>query len=228
LAVGDVNIRNMAPRTSDAAAKNTPPAPYHHGDLKRALVAAALGLVAEKGPQGFTMTEAAKRAGVSVAAPYRHFADRDALLAEVAAQGFVLLGEALDRVRVRSPREHLIRLCRGYVKWALANPDYYRVMFGEAYGAKESDAEEPDGARPTGLVAFRKLLDAIQGCQAAGVIAPQDPRAVAGPVWSVLHGVAMLQIGQKLRGAGIRESADSLISRTITAFLCSPQITGAP
>ena len=68
---------------------------YHHGDLKRALTQAALALVAEKGPKGFTLTEAARRAGVSSAAPYRHFADKAQLLAAVATEGFIQLHEAL-------------------------------------------------------------------------------------------------------------------------------------
>src|ERR1700754_2465649 len=68
---------------------------YHHGDLKRALTDAALGLVTEKGPRGFTLREVARRAGVSAAAPYRHFADRSQLLAAVATQGFVQLHETL-------------------------------------------------------------------------------------------------------------------------------------
>jgi AcrR family transcriptional regulator len=202
----------MPARTPDSAAKGA----YHHGDLKRALVEAALELVAQKGPQGFTMTEAARRAGVSAAAPYRHFADKDALLAEVAAQGFVRLGEALDRAvgRAGEPRERLLRLCRGYVKWALAHPDHYRVMFGEAHGAEEFDED-----RPSGLGTFRLALRAIEDCQAAGVIGAQDPRAVAGPLWSVLHGIAMLQIGRQFRVVGITESAEALTTRAVTALL---------
>ncbi|QUQ64086.1 TetR/AcrR family transcriptional regulator [Kutzneria sp. CA-103260] len=216
----------MSPRSSDAGAKAnaTPSGSYHHGDLKRALVAAARELVAEKGPQGFTMTEAAKRAGVSVAAPYRHFADKDALLAEVAEQGFVIMGQALDRAyaRGREPRDLAVRMARAYVRWAVANPDYYRVMFGDAYGV-----EDFDDVRPAGRQLFEKLLDVIQACQAAGVIRPQDPRAVAGPLWSVMHGIALLQIGRKFRAVGIRESADSLTTRTVTALLDSPEIAAA-
>src|SRR6201993_5193038 len=79
----DVNVVNMARKTTVARRDS-----YHHGDLKRALTSAALSLVAEKGPKGFTLTEAARRAGVSAAAPYRHFADKAELLATVAEQGF--------------------------------------------------------------------------------------------------------------------------------------------
>ena len=75
---------------------------YHHGDLKRALTSAALSLVAEKGPKGFTLTEAARRAGVSAAAPYRHFADKAELLAAVAEQGFLALHVALGAAAVFS------------------------------------------------------------------------------------------------------------------------------
>ncbi len=77
---------------------------YHHGDLKRALTSAALSLVAEKGPKGFTLTEAARRAGVSAAAPYRHFADKAELLASVSEQGFLDLHAALSAVDCRGPQ----------------------------------------------------------------------------------------------------------------------------
>src|ERR1700754_3131219 len=82
-----VNVVNMSGHKATAATK-TRRESYHHGDLKRALTSAALSLVAERGPKGFTLTEAARRAGVSAAAPYRHFADKAELLATVAEQGF--------------------------------------------------------------------------------------------------------------------------------------------
>jgi AcrR family transcriptional regulator len=198
-----------------------PAGSYHHGDLRRALLAAALELVAEKGPRGFTMSEAAKRAGVSAAAPYRHFTDKEALLAEVAEQGFVALGQALDRIaaRGRDPVDLLVRLGRGYVRWAVANPDHYKVMFDDAYGA-----EDFTDVRPAGRHTFLVLLNAIESGQRAGVVKAQDPRAVAGPLWSVIHGIALLQIGQKLRAVGIKEGAEALAARTVTALLRSPEI----
>jgi AcrR family transcriptional regulator len=198
-----------------------PAGSYHHGDLRRALLAAALELVAEKGPQGFTMSEAAKRAGVSAAAPYRHFTDKEALLGEVAEQGFVALGQALDRIAARGkdPLDLLVRLGRGYVRWALANPDHYKVMFDDAYGA-----EGFSDVRPARRHTFLVLLNAIEAGQQAGLVKAQDPRAVAGPLWSVVHGIALLQIGHKLRAVGIKEGAEALAARTITALLQSPGI----
>ena len=87
----DVNVVNMLRKQSTATRRDG----YHHGDLKRALTHAALSLVAERGPKGFTLTEAARRAGVSAAAPYRHFSDKASLLATVAEQGFLELHTAL-------------------------------------------------------------------------------------------------------------------------------------
>src|SRR5215472_4554343 len=105
---------------------------YHHGDLKRALTSAALSLVAEKGPKGFTLTEAARRAGVSAAAPYRHFTDKAELLATVAEQGFRDLHADLVAAGkgAPEPKARVIDLGRAYVRWAVAHPDHYRVMFG--------------------------------------------------------------------------------------------------
>jgi AcrR family transcriptional regulator len=185
------------------------------------MVAAALELVAERGPRGFTMSEAAKRAGVSPAAPYRHFTDKEALLAEVAEQGFVALGRALDRIAARGKdtQDMLVRLGRGYVRWAVANPDHYKVMFDDAHGT-----EDFTDVRPAGRHTFLVLLTTIEACQQAGLIRAQDPRAAAGPLWSIIHGIALLQIGHKFRAVGIKEGAEAMAARTITALLHSPDI----
>ena len=105
---------------------------YHHGDLKRALTEAALGLVKEKGPKGFTLREVARRAGVSAAAPYRHFADKAQLLAAAATLGFVQLHETLSAAAAESAdvTQQVLGMGRAYVRWAVAHPDYYQVMFG--------------------------------------------------------------------------------------------------
>src|ERR1700740_2122767 len=118
----DVNVVNMA-RKITAARRDS----YHHGDLKRALTSAALSLVAEKGPKGFTLTEAARRAGVSAAAPYRHFADKAHLLATVAKGGCGALHASLTAPAdpASEPAAQLTGIGRAYVRWAVANPDQY-------------------------------------------------------------------------------------------------------
>lgn len=189
---------------------------YHHGDLKRALTSAALSLVAEKGPKGFTLTEAARRAGVSAAAPYRHFADKAALLATVAEQGFrdlhaelsAAAGEAAD------PKGRVVELGRAYVRWAVAHPDHYRVMFG----AELTKADHPDLAI-AGEQAFGDLLGAIAACQEAGVVAGHDPRELAAPLWSLVHGVASLAIGGELRTVGIEQDPEAIIAGVVAQML---------
>ncbi|OBG61991.1 MULTISPECIES: TetR/AcrR family transcriptional regulator [unclassified Mycobacterium] len=188
---------------------------YHHGDLKRALTSAALSLVAEKGPKGFTLTEAARRAGVSAAAPYRHFADKAALLATVAEQGFRdLHAELAAAASTDEPKDRVIELGRAYVRWAVAHPDHYRVMFG----AELSKADHPDLAI-AGEQAFADLLDAIAACQHAGVVGGQDPRELAAPLWSLVHGVASLAIGGELVSVGIAQQPEDVIAGVVAQML---------
>lgn len=196
------------------AARNR--ATYHHGDLKRALVDAALGLVAEKGPRGFTLTEAARRAGVSLAAPYRHFADKAHLLAAVAEQGFLALHGALAEGVAEStdPADRVVECSRRYVGWAVGHPDHYRVMFGG-----DADKTQHPGLLHAGEQTFGVLLEVIATCQAAGLIAEGDPRRVAGPMWSLVHGIASLAIGGDLDHVGIDERPEDLAARSAGEIL---------
>ena len=105
---------------------------YHHGNLRQALVDAALGLIAEQGPTGFTMAEAAKRADVSAAAPYRHFAGRDELIAEIATQGFELFADVLEYAFDEgrpSPLVAFEAVGRAYLAFARKYPGHYMAMF---------------------------------------------------------------------------------------------------
>lgn len=191
-------------------------AKYHHGDLKRALTDAALQLVQEKGPKGFTLREVARRAGVSTAAPYRHFADKAQLLAAVAAQGFVQLHDALDATVAANPDlpQQAIAMGKAYVRWAVSHPDYYQVMFGSELDKTESPDVLAAGAR-----AFDDLLDTIKRCQEAGLLPTGDPYATAGPIWSLLHGISMLTIGSDLAHVGIREDTEALTERSLRHLL---------
>jgi AcrR family transcriptional regulator len=203
--------RTKIPDTSVDERRDT----YHHGDLKRALTRAALALVQEKGPKGFTLREVARRAGVSVAAPYRHFADKAQLLAAVATQGFIQLDEALSSTGAETAdlTEQMLDLGRTYVRWAVTHPDYYQVMFGS-----ELDKSDPD-LLTAGSRAFDDLLDAIVRCQRAQLLPDGDPREIAGPTWSLLHGVASLTIGQDLKHVGIRDDPQALAERALELLL---------
>jgi AcrR family transcriptional regulator len=187
---------------------------YHHGDLKRALTHAALSLVAERGPKGFTLTEAARRAGVSAAAPYRHFADKAHLLATVAEQGFLELHTALTAAAEAAidPTARLIGIGRAYVRWAVAHPDHYRVMFG----ADTDKSAHPSLAVAAGQ-AFDNLLDAITRCQEAGMMGGQTPPLrIAGPLWSLVHGVASLAIDGELRNVGIDQDPEDMVAYALS------------
>ena len=105
---------------------------YHHGNLRQALIEAALDLIADKGPAGFTFAEAARSAGVSPAAPYRHYRDRDELLVNIAVQGFGVFREALAEAWQDgrpSPSEALVRMGKAYLKFSRDNPAFYAAMF---------------------------------------------------------------------------------------------------
>jgi AcrR family transcriptional regulator len=184
---------------------------YHHGDLKRALTEAALALVAEKGPKGFTLSEAARRAGVSLAAPYRHFADKADLLASVAEQGFIELHQTITATDYGDvdPREMVIDMGRRYVRWAVAHPDYYQVMFG----AETKNKADHPGLAAAGAQAFGVLLEAVSACLASGALTGEDPLPIAGPLWSLIHGVASLAIGSELQHVGIDEEPEDLAAR---------------
>jgi AcrR family transcriptional regulator len=167
------------------------PRGYHHGNLKEALVRAALELIAEKGPAGFTFADAARWAGVSPAAPYRHYRDRDALLADVARRGFELFTAALTVAWDDGRPDALTafeRLGRAYLGFARGEPAYYSAMF-EAGVSPDSD---PD-LRAASESAFAVLRAAAEKLVALLPQAGRPPALmVALHVWSMTHGIASL------------------------------------
>jgi AcrR family transcriptional regulator len=189
---------------------------YHHGDLKRALTEAALELVTEKGPKGFTLREVARRAGVSAAAPYRHFSDKAQLLGAVATQGFIQLHATLSAATDEKAdlTRQVLDMGRAYVRWAVTHPDYYQVMFGS-----ELDKSDKRELLTAGARAFDDLLDAIVRCQQAKLVPAGDPREIAGPTWSLLHGISMLTIGSDFSHVGIREDPQELAERALRGLL---------
>ncbi len=171
---------------------------YHHGDLRQALIDSALTLIKEKqDAKTLSMREVARRAGVSNAAPYRHFADKDALLAAVAVKGFRILASYLREGVNSIPGEPLRQLQASgvaYVQFAVAYPSYYRVMFS---AFQPRDAKSPE-LNEAGLKAFGVLVEIIAGAQAAGQVRPGEPQPLAWVAWSLVHGLAMLVIERQL------------------------------
>lgn len=164
---------------------------YHHGNLREALIQAALELITQKGPAGFTFAEAARAAGVSPAAPYRHFRDRDALIADVARRGFeqfaASLAAAWDDGRPDISTA-FTRMGRAYLEFARTQPAYFSAMFES--GLRLSDHPE---VRVAGEAAFERLRTA---CEAVVRTMPEGRRPpatmMALHIWSLSHGIASL------------------------------------
>jgi AcrR family transcriptional regulator len=167
------------------------PRGYHHGNLKEALIRAALDLIAKKGPGGFTFAEAARFAGVSPAAPYRHYRDRDELLADVALRGFDLFAEALERAWDGGRPERFAafeRLGKAYLQFARAEPAYYSAMF-EA-GVPLEISAELQAAGDRAFAVIRKASEQLIADMPAGRRPPALMMALH--IWSMSHGIASL------------------------------------
>ena len=164
---------------------------YHHGDLRRALLEEAVRIISRKGVDALTLRSVGERLGVSRTAMYRHFADKSALLAAVASEGFRMLRLQLLDAWERHGRggNAFEEMGTAYVRFAVANPAHYRVMFG---GRVEAGGD-PDLARE-GAGAFQALVDAILALQKNGTARAENPLRVAQFIWATVHGVAMLAI----------------------------------
>jgi len=169
--------------------------PYHHGNLRETLLEAAIRLIAEVGPTAFTLREVARRAGVSHNAPYRHFEDRDDLMAAVAAQGYQELTQAMgDAAGTQSDAlDRLKRAGLGYVTFALHRPEHFTVMFD----APISERKHPDSAEAANQ-AFGTLLDFVKRSQNAGRLRAGDSHQMALLAWTMVHGIAKLAITGRL------------------------------
>ena len=164
---------------------------YHHGNLREALIRAALELIAAKGPAGFTFAEAARSAGVSPAAPYRHFRDRDALMADVAARGFELFEAALSRAwkdGKPDPMTAFEQVGRAYLAFARAEPAYYSAMFEAGLPMDLDPALREAGDRA--FAVLRKASETLCGLLPPGSRPPALMMALH--VWALSHGIASL------------------------------------
>jgi AcrR family transcriptional regulator len=186
---------------------------YHHGDLRASLIAAATELIAEHGVAGLSLRECARRAGVSHAAPYRHFADKNALLLAIARDGFKML-EAVGQeamAGIEDPRGRLDAYGAAYVRFAIEHPVVFRLMFTSEL--EHADAEPVDGG------AFDLLV-----ATAATVVGPAvDSRLAAAASWALPHGLAMLILDRRIPG-DVAASPDeaAALARTILQLWHGP------
>ncbi|MGZ3427747.1 MAG: TetR/AcrR family transcriptional regulator [Polyangia bacterium] len=171
--------------------------PYHHGDLRRTLLDAALAIVGKAGPGALSLRELARKAGVSHAAPYRHFKSREALVLPLANHGFPGLGAEMQRSAggESNPILRFRALGVAYVSYAVSHPGHFRIMFSNELHEGTEDPELAEAGAPT----LEALIETIAAAQDAGQIRAGDPRALAVPAWSMAHGLAMLLVDQQLR-----------------------------
>ena len=172
-----------------------PQRPYHHGNLREALLKGAVRVIAELGPAAFTLREVARRAGVSHNAPYRHFRDKDALLSAVAAQGFRELTAALrDAGRKQSNAlDKLKQSGVAYVAFAIRRPEHFTVMF-DAPVRSNDDPEYKQASEES----FNTLVAFIRNCQEEGLLPAGDTMERALYAWSLVHGIAKLAVAARL------------------------------
>ena len=168
-----------------------PRRPYHHGDLRKALLEGAVRVIAEVGPAAFTLREVARRAGVSHNAPYRHFRDKDALLAAVAAQGFRELTRAMREPGARQSNalDQLKKSGLAYVAFAVRRPEHFTVMFDTPVCAHD-DPEYTQAAKES----FDTLVNYIRSCQDEGQLPAGNTMERALYAWSLVHGIAKLAV----------------------------------
>jgi len=194
------------------------PRGYHHGNLKETLIRAALELIAQKGPAGFTFAEAARFAGVSPAAPYRHFRDRDDLLADVARRGFEQFADALTKAwddGRPDPMTAFERMGRAYLSFARTEPAYYSAMF-EAGIAPNTSAElaaAGDRAFATMRMACERIVARLPSAKRPPVL------MVALHVWSLSHGIASLFGRGDAARRPLPMSSDELLEAGVLVYL---------
>ena len=191
---------------------------YHHGNLRRALLDGAIRLIGREGADALTLRAAARAAGVSQAAPYRHFKDKRELLAAVAEEGFRLMAAGMRAAAAEHPDDAIgrFRACGlAYIAFARAHPAHFRVMFGpyvanrSAYPALKEAASE----------SFGLLQARIADGQKAGFIVDGDVRGLAIATWSTTHGFASLLVNGQLDERGDDDPEALALRVTAALFL---------
>ena len=186
-----------AQQTTSKQKKQPPPKPYHHGDLHDEILCAACELIEEKTIALLSLREIAKKVGVSHTAPYRHFKDKESLLAGIAAIGFNQLSKQLTEAAVthmNDPAAQLQEAGNSYVQMALANPQCMQLMFS---GILPCDDTYPE-LRASGDAAFDGLKNIIEEGQESGAFKQGDVETLALAAWSTIHGLALLLISGNL------------------------------
>jgi len=216
--LNSVKITSRAPRTKSKSGPKR--SAYHHGDLRHQLLAAAEEIILERGVDGFTLREAARRAGVSPAAPAHHFGDARGLLTEVALLGFRDFGRALeqaDQAGGSDPTQRLQRQGLAYVRFALENPARFQLMFRHDKHDKTNEEFVNVSKHAYGV-----LEGAIRAATGTAESQPLTPEAygLLLATWSIVHGFAHLALGGEMRdGMGNVAGKEAILSSLLPLML---------
>ncbi len=194
---------------------------YHHGDLKNALIQAGLTILSQEGIQSLSLRKVAKYVGVSHAAPYAHFADKQALVAAIAAEGYKRLYEqvsAAAQANADDPRTQLIETAWAYVQFALYSPDHFKVTFS---GVVEHEHDYPDYLEQA-KKNFTLMVKVVTACQAYQLLPQGDTELLVIGIWSGIHGLIHLLLGNQLPGAVLtRYSTREMLLAQLNQLLIS-------
>lgn len=204
--------RRSAASSATRARARPRPGPYHHGDLRRALVDAALQLVVDSGAKGLTLREAARQVGVSHAAVYRHFADKTELLRAVALEGVIGMRDAMQAAitGVDDPVEAFRAFGVAYVMYAVEHPGHFRVMYGAEVDCDTGPLAEAKEEK------MGMLIAGVEACQRAGVFTPGPPEPFAVVAWSLVHGLATLLVDGVLQRTDLRANDARAVAEQAT------------
>ncbi len=188
---------------------------YHHGELRESLLAVAESQLEEEGPAGLSLRKLGRQLGVTPGAPYRHFEDKDDLLAALSASGFKRLRETMLREQegATDPEDRLRRGGVGYLQFAATHPELFRLMFG---WMPARDAPE---LSQSGEAAFAVLQETLEACQSAGLLT-RDIREAGLLAWSAVHGAAFLLIDDGLELCNLIPNAEAVANRLHDSLWC--------
>lgn len=183
---------------------------YHHGDLQRQLIETAIEIISEHGLEKVSMRGLGQRIGVSRTAPYRHFADKSALLCAIAEEGYKTLTQVLNTANTQGSDDSLTRLMEvgiAYVEFAVSNPVHYRIMFGNEIVGNNRTPELLKAAE----TAFNELLYAVKVCQDEKRIKQLNPFIIANTLWSTTHGISSLLIDGQIQAVNAFQDFPALL-----------------
>jgi AcrR family transcriptional regulator len=195
---------------------------YHHGDLKNALIQAGVEILAKDGLHGLSLRSVARKAGVSHAAPYAHFSDKQALIAAISTEGYKLLYDQLDAaIQAHAGDEHrqLIEIAWTYVQFAIHQNEFFKIMFS---GYLEQEQEYPEFVEVSQKT-FRMVMAVVSACQKVGILRDTEPDLMAVLLWGQVHGVISLtMMGQVSHTLLERYDARSIIIVTMNQISLKP------